>query len=821
MSCNTPYLWRVIKANQYLDWDVYFDNDLPSNHYPVFSQQNYGEFTHALMVRLGMTIEIEPYINGLLPQRLLECTISGIPDIEGSILSRIQSAQTQLTSSISNSTGTVLFGMEQYNNVTASQINNAEIGIQAALIAATTAMETDLLNQANSIRWNIQADNDITRDEINSALFSVGNVVNNNVRENRSAIDGIVDSVAGVFGVQLAGVTDVLDGLSAQIETGLGDVTAGFEGIFTGIIDSILNPLLDLIRRITEALEAVVTEVLAIPFRIIDDIKSFWEQMISGIVKGIKDEFDRWGDIREKLLSGDFHSWDEMLEDFRGGTTEIDGIGFSLGLLQAIPFWWKLSQLLMFPTVANLELLAQEKAGVALLSSAELLESYKRGDIETNTIIEQMGLLGYQEERIRILLLLVRQLFGVGEISQLFLRGHIGEQENDDRLKALGYEQRDVGLLKELYNVLPSVQDLVLMAVREVFSPEIAETFGLFEDYPPAFAENAAKIGLSEEWSKNYWAAHWTLPSIMQGFFMMHRRVITQDELQMLLKAQDVMPFWRDKLVDISYNPLTRVDVRRMHDTGVLSRAEVYSSYLDVGFNPENAERMTEFTVRYNADDSEGTGGKLKELTRSVIQSAYKKGVIAKEDALARLQELGYGIPDSQLLLDLLDYEEQLNLLPDERKQITAKLNSLTIKAYTNRAISKIEATDTLLESGYSGVEIEALLTTADLEHDLDFKAELVSQVKQLYFDETLDILELRIILEANNFVPDEIDMLIGELSVFKFLRGRKPSRTDFRKAYERGIYDVAGYAKELAGLGYPDKYIEVILKLDDAIPLE
>jgi len=330
---------------------------------------------------------------------------------------------------------------------------------------------------------------------------------------------------------------------------------------------------------------------------------------------------------------------------------------------------------------------------------------------------------------------------------------------------------------------------------------------------PTSFAENAAKIGLSDEWSRNYWAAHWTLPSIMQGFTMMHRRVISQADLQMLLKAQDIMPFWRDKLVDISFNPLTRVDVRRMHDTGVLNRRQVFDAYLDVGFNQENAERMTEFTIRYNADDIEGSGGKLKELTRSVIQSAYKKGVISHVDALARLQELGYGIPDSQLLLDLLDYEEQLDLLPDEKKQITARLNTLTIKAYTSRAISKIEATDTLRDSGYTGVEIEALLTTADLEHDLDFKAELISQVKQLYFDETINILDLRVILETNDFIPDEIDMLIGELNVFKFLRGRKPTRADLRKAFNRGIYTLDEYAKELGGLGYPDKYVRLYYK--------
>ena len=821
MACNTAYLWQVLIAGQVTIIDIYYDGDKPSNHIQIISEINRGVYTHSLLQSLFGNTNLAAGLDMLSYERLQDCLATNIDINNDAIINQIVASQNMLNNSISNSTGTILFDMEQYNNVTASQINNAEISILGALTNATTSMGVDLSNQSNSIRFNIGYDNDLTRDEINAAMFSATSVINNNVLENRTVIDDLVDGIGDSFYFALDGVSDSIDFLGGGIESALGGISAGIGDIIDGLINDVLNPLLDFIRRIAEAIERIVTEVLAIPLKIVADIQEFWVTRVGQITQGLEKEFNRWDAIRDRLLSGDFHTWDEMLAAFGEGTTDVDMLGLGLGLIQLVPFIFRVSQLLMHPTVANLELLAQEKAGVALLSNGELIESYKRGNLSIQTVIEQLSLGGYQEERIKVLLQLAQQLLGVGEISQLFLRGHISEVENDNRLQQLGFEVRDRELLKKLYEVMPTVQDLVLMAVREVFTPEIADKFGLFEDYPPAFAENAAKIGLSDEWSRNYWAAHWTLPSVQQGFTMMHRRVISPDDLQMLLKAQDIMPFWRDKLVDISFNPLTRVDVRRMHDTGVLNRKQVYDAYLDVGFNPQNAERMTEFTVRYNADDIEGSGGKLKELTRSVIQTAYKKGVISHVDAMARLQELGYGIADSQLLLDLLDYEEQLNLLPDDRKRITEKLNSLTIKAYTSRAISKIDASATLKESGYNGVEIEALLTTADLEHDLDFKADIVTQVKQLYFDETIDMLDLRVILESNDFVPDEIDMLIGELNVFKFLRGRKPTRADLRKAFNRGIYSVKQYAKELGGLGYPEKYVEVLLKIDGAIPME
>jgi hypothetical protein len=506
-----------------------------------------------------------------------------------------------------------------------------------------------------------------------------------------------------------------------------------------------------------------------------------------------------------------------MEEALGGAGVMEDLLGFGLGLIQIIPFIYKVSQLIMYPAVANLEILAQEKAGAQLLSSGELLESYRRGNITIQTVIEQLGLLGYQDERSKILLQLVEKLLGVGEVRDLYLRGEIDEQTNDVRLAQLGFNQVDILLLKELYNVLPPVQDLVLMAVREVFNPAIAQQYGLFEDFPPEFLKNAQKIGLNEEWAKNYWAAHWQLPSMMQGYWMLHRRVISEDELRLLMRTQDIMPYWRDKLIEISYNPLTRVDVRRMHDVGVLNRQEVYDAYLDIGYNHQNAERMTEFTLRYNADVGEDGFSVVRELTRSTIQTAYKRNLISRDVAKSRLKELGYADDDSDLLLDMLDYDSQLAVLPDEKKAITDRLNTLTIRAYTNRAISREQAEETLSDSGYNKAEIGALLTIADLEHDLDFKADIVSEVKSLYYEETIDVLDLRVILEANEFATDEIEMIISELDVFKFLKGRKLSRTDLRKAFNGKIISLSEYIKELSGLGYPDRYISIILANEGA----
>lgn len=204
----------------------------------------------------------------------------------------------------------------------------------------------------------------------------------------------------------------------------------------------------------------------------------------------------------------------------------------------------------------------------------------------------------------------------------------------DDELRRIGVHPSYFDMYKELSYPVPPVSDLITMAVREAFSPQIAGAFGQYEDYPTDLTKYAAMNGLSEEWSRRYWAAHWNLPSPQQGFEMLHRGVIDEAQMNLLLRALDVMPFWRDKLMDISYRPLTRVDVRRMYSLGVLSETEVRKAYQDAGYTYDNADRLREFTVRQTSSSQSG-------MSASKVITAYKNGLTNRTDAYNTIVRLG------------------------------------------------------------------------------------------------------------------------------------------------------------------------------------
>jgi len=227
----------------------------------------------------------------------------------------------------------------------------------------------------------------------------------------------------------------------------------------------------------------------------------------------------------------------------------------------------------------------------------------------------------------------------------------------DPNLSTLDMELRKIGIhpnyaqiYKELAYQIPPVADIITMAVREAFTPDIAAKFGQYQDYPAELEQWGVKKGLSKEWTQRYWAAHWALPSPQQGFEMLHRGVIDYTELDMLLRAQDVMPFWRDKLIQIAYRRLTRVDIRRMYKQGVLSESDVLESYLEHGYNEENAARMTEFTIKQ-------TLATLSKFTSGDIIKAYSDRMIDRGTAIGLLGDIGVRAEDANYIVSTAEYK--------------------------------------------------------------------------------------------------------------------------------------------------------------------
>lgn len=306
----------------------------------------------------------------------------------------------------------------------------------------------------------------------------------------------------------------------------------------------------------------------------------------------------------------------------------------------------------------------------------------------------------------------------------------------DPLLRKIGIHPDYFDIYKTLAYQIPPVADIITMAVREAFSPAIAERFGQYQDFPEPFAEWAAKKGLTEEWAKRYWAAHWSLPSPSQGFEMLHRGIINEDELRLLMRALDIMPFWRNKLMDMSYRRLTRVDVRRMYREGVLDEREVLEAYTQHGYAPENAKRMTEFTIRQ-------TLSVMAKFTSQDVVSAYTKQMISRSEARSLLDMLGVRRADMDYIISTADYKRIWALT---EQKITAVRNLYKRGVYEeNNARDKLSKLD--LPAERINVLMEQWLYEKDAaEKSTWTTAQTLKYIKDGYITRERGVKELRIL---------------------------------------------------------------------------
>jgi len=278
-------------------------------------------------------------------------------------------------------------------------------------------------------------------------------------------------------------------------------------------------------------------------------------------------------------------------------------------------------------------------------------------------LADRLAELGYSNADARNAWAAHWQLPSREEGAQMLFRGELSSSQYAELLRALDYAPTWRPKLEAIARAIPGLSDMVRFAVREVYDPARRAALKLDEDYPAAFTAQAAKHGLSEEDARAYWAAHWVLPSPTQMYRMLWRGLITLDELDAGLKAADYSPAWRDRLRDIAYLPLTRVDLRRMLDAKVIDRAEVKKGYKAIGYTDANAELLTQFAEHLAGGETSTADVWLKRARSSLfgrVHTEYTGRQLTDEEATGGLEAAGVPAGEVQAILELWRTESSL-----------------------------------------------------------------------------------------------------------------------------------------------------------------
>lgn len=381
---------------------------------------------------------------------------------------------------------------------------------------------------------------------------------------------------------------------------------------------------------------------------------------------------------------------------------------------------------------------------------AELIEMRWRDIIGEGEYLEKCAQFGFDQSASINLLDASSTLLTMHDNIALWRRGVISESECDNQLHKMRLDGEQIERAKAVTLFFPAAPDLIRFAVREVYSPSIVEKFGALQDLPEQYLQEASKAGLTQEHAKNYWAAHWELPSAQMGFAMLHRRIIDEDMLKLLLRALDVMPFWRDAMIKLSYNPLTRVDVRRMYRLGVLNEEQVKDAYLDIGYNDKNAQLMTEFTIAYEQDELVG-------ITRASVMSSYKKGIITVEALKKYLEGFGYAPGVVEFWLSVARHDKEAEVIDTIADEVRNK--------YLMGLISLAEARSELMKYDLPASFVSEVLGEIQVKESQRVKLPSRTDLEKWLKMQLINELEFSLRMERLGYTPADIEMYLSEIA--------------------------------------------------------
>ena len=357
-----------------------------------------------------------------------------------------------------------------------------------------------------------------------------------------------------------------------------------------------------------------------------------------------------------------------------------------------------------------------------ILDALSVTQLYRMGKVPQDEWQEEMKRNGLSPDRALKMYHTLDLPLGQQEILTLWYRYRF-DKGNKYKIDAkwlveqfdkVGVTPENVEEVLESNRPVPTLDDIIRFAIRDVYEPDQVKQGRLFEGLDKAeetlkkydagsltpdesenlglakFLIEARKRGLSLEDTRYYWGSHWNVPSINQAFEMFQRLAdnpdpnvrFTQKDMNTFFQVADIAPGYRERLQAIAYNPLGRVDIRRFDALGVFGegqerQARLEQLYRHLGYSPQDAKLQTDFTIKLNSKVPRGQ-------SRALILKYYRDGLWGdqgKEKATAKLKEIGY---DQDQINDLLTYED-MKIIDSEEQAIIDTTKEQYLKGQITR----------------------------------------------------------------------------------------------------------------------------------------
>lgn len=512
-----------------------------------------------------------------------------------------------------------------------------------------------------------------------------------------NAIQRVASDISGFIAGKFRDLTELLGRILSGFQAAVGLLFSQITGIARGVLDLFDDRMKFLFNAITLSLGTIADFARTLPQRlgdfaqrVADSLGELPDDALKALGAWIGQNWPKlvewvttfFPDIAEALV-GDrlrpaFLAIGDFVDRMRTGdisAAELRAVGSPQGLGRGFGelVWLFFSLVMSLPMVIS----AYGEPGVELVrQSAFEVHPTRLVGPETAAALALRGVLGpgeattlaakhgISQEQFTLLQETTRSLLAPGELLDLYNRNGRQRHNLDVALERLGYNEPDRAHLAQLADFIPPVSDVLTFLTRDNFNEEIVREFGQEAEFDVNYQLGKKlfeQLGMSTETALEYWKAHWQLPSLEFGYRMFQRTGgpdtgqprtlpsgatvhswISHDTLQRLHRAHGIEPFWREAFLNIAFNPLTRVDIRRLHRVGLLNKDGVAQAYMDAGYNDRNAALLADFVEKLNGADEQAQVHALRTPVANRVLNTYRKHYLTREQADAHLKDLGF-----------------------------------------------------------------------------------------------------------------------------------------------------------------------------------
>jgi len=388
----------------------------------------------------------------------------------------------------------------------------------------------------------------------------------------------------------------------------------------------------------------------------------------------------------------------------------------------------------------------------------------------------------------------------VRSLRTYYLRQYIDDTTVRTYMAKLGYEDEIIEAEIETWNVIPSISDLIDFVVKEVIPPD-------------DFYSWAAKQGLNEYWAKNFWEAHWRMPSPEQLQEAFWRGIINEEEYKKYIVLWDYKPEARpgmsisdrDIMFNLSYKLPGRLDTRWMIRWGLITLDELKTLTKMEGYHPDWIEKIAQ---------TELLNQMLDERTRvlSQLRSQYRDGYISRDEFIKKVQELRFTEQEIDLIIQAADYEYNYTRAKDNLDYYVTLLKRGTI--------AKSQFIDDLVSQGWEREKIETLADFITARRDnidypeqtKDERSSLRTTLVKMFKEGLIDVDRLKTELKTLQFSDAEIALTV-QRAEYEYEYDRYfDALNALKEAYRKNLITDSEFIQALMNLGLAEDRANLIV---------